>query len=115
MINIDELKQILDLARDHELNELELEGEGYKIRIKKGGQVVVSHLPAVSAAPPPPPAAVAAAPSSAGPAARWSCPTFRLSRRRPLRPQPPWRRPQAQPVPRPRRLPRWTSMPSWPS
>ena len=56
MINIDELKQILDLARDHELNELELEGEGYKIRLKKGGQVVVSHVQAAaggaSAAPP---------------------------------------------------------------
>jgi acetyl-CoA carboxylase biotin carboxyl carrier protein len=69
MINIDELKQILDLARDHELNELELEGEGYKIRIKKGGQVVVSHAPTAASAPPPPQAAPAAAPSPAGPAA----------------------------------------------
>jgi acetyl-CoA carboxylase biotin carboxyl carrier protein len=66
MINIDELKQILDLARDHDLNELELEGEGYKIRIKKGGQVVVSHVPAAPAAPQ---AAPAAAPAPAGPAA----------------------------------------------
>jgi acetyl-CoA carboxylase biotin carboxyl carrier protein len=66
MINIDQLKQILDLARDHELNELELEGEGYKIRIKKGGQVVVSHVQAVAAAPPPPPAAPAAVPTPAG-------------------------------------------------
>jgi acetyl-CoA carboxylase biotin carboxyl carrier protein len=69
MINIDELKQILDLARDHELNELELEGEGYKIRIKKGGQVVVSHVQAVAAAPPPPLAAPAAAFTPAGQAA----------------------------------------------
>ncbi len=69
MINIDELKQILDLARDHELNELELEGEGYKIRIKKGGQVVVSHVQAVAAAPPPPPAGPPAAPAPAGQAA----------------------------------------------
>ncbi len=67
MINIDELKQILDLARDHELNELELEGEGYKIRIKKGGQVVVSHVQPVAAAPaPPPPAVPAAVPTTAG-------------------------------------------------
>jgi acetyl-CoA carboxylase biotin carboxyl carrier protein len=65
MINIDELRQILDLARDHELNELELEGEGYKIRIKKGGQVVVSQAP-VAAAPPPPQAAAASAPRPAG-------------------------------------------------
>jgi acetyl-CoA carboxylase biotin carboxyl carrier protein len=66
MINIDELKQILDLARDHELNELELEGEGYKIRIKKGGQVVVSHAQAVAAAPPPPPAGPATGSAPAG-------------------------------------------------
>jgi acetyl-CoA carboxylase biotin carboxyl carrier protein len=66
MINIDELKQILDLARDHELNELELEGEGYKIRIKKGGQVAVSHLLAASAAPPPPTAVPPAVPTQAG-------------------------------------------------
>jgi acetyl-CoA carboxylase biotin carboxyl carrier protein len=59
MINIDELKQILDLTRDHELNELELEGEGYKIRIKKGGQLVVSHVQAAAAAPPPAQAAPA--------------------------------------------------------
>jgi acetyl-CoA carboxylase biotin carboxyl carrier protein len=69
MINIDELKQILDLARDHELNELELEGEGYKIRIKKGGQVVVSHVQAVAAVPAPPSAGPAAASAPAGQAA----------------------------------------------
>jgi acetyl-CoA carboxylase biotin carboxyl carrier protein len=66
MINIDELKQILDLARDHELNELELEGEGYKIRIKKGGQVVVSHVQAVPAAPPPSPTGLGPASAPAG-------------------------------------------------
>ncbi len=69
MINIDELKQILDLARDHELNELELEGEGYKIRIKKGGQLVVSHVQAVAAAPPPLQAAPVAVPMPGGQAA----------------------------------------------
>ena len=69
MINIDELRQILELARDHELNELELEGEGYKIRIKKGGQAFVSHVQAAAAAPPPPPGGpVLAAPGPAGPA-----------------------------------------------
>ncbi len=66
MINIDELRQILDLARDHELDELELESEGYKIRLKKGGQVVVSHVQAASAAPPPPTAVPPAFPTQAG-------------------------------------------------
>lgn len=67
MINVDELKQILDLARDHELSEFELEAEGFKLRIRKGGQVVVQSVPAAApvAAPaalppsPPPPTAVA--------------------------------------------------------
>ena len=60
MINIDELKQILELARDHELNELELEGEGYKIRIRKGGQLVVAQAPMAS--PPPAPSQPASGP-----------------------------------------------------
>jgi acetyl-CoA carboxylase biotin carboxyl carrier protein len=67
MINVDDLKQILDLARDHELSELELEAEGFKLRIRKGGQVVVPSAPAAvpvavpAALPPgpPPPTAVA--------------------------------------------------------
>jgi acetyl-CoA carboxylase biotin carboxyl carrier protein len=66
MIDIDQLKQILDLARDHELNELKLEGEGYKIRIRKGGQVVVAHAPGAAAALPPPPTAPATPPHAAG-------------------------------------------------
>jgi acetyl-CoA carboxylase biotin carboxyl carrier protein len=48
MINVDELRQILDLARDHEFNELELETEGFKIRIRKGGQVLVQQAPAIA-------------------------------------------------------------------
>lgn len=45
MINVDELRQVLDLARDHELTELEIESEGFKIRIRKGGQVIVQQAP----------------------------------------------------------------------
>ncbi len=64
MINVEELKRILELARDHELSELELESEGFKMRLRKGGQVVVQ--------PAPPPAAFApaqASPAAAAPAA----------------------------------------------
>ena len=68
MINVDELRQILDLARDHELSELEIEGEGFKIRIRKGGQAVVQQAPASAVLLPPPQAAPQAAPA-AGPAA----------------------------------------------
>lgn len=51
MINVDELRQILELARDHELSELELEGDGFKIRIRKGGQVQFQAAPVAVAAP----------------------------------------------------------------
>ncbi len=50
MIKLDELKKILELVREHELTELELEGEGFKVRIRKDGQVVVQHAAAVPAA-----------------------------------------------------------------
>ena len=61
MINVDELRQILDLARDHELNELEIESEGFKIRIRKGGQILVQQEPVTMAAAPVAPASAAAA------------------------------------------------------
>ncbi len=61
MIKLDELKQILELVREHELTELELEGDGLKVRIKKDSQVVVQHAAAV-------PAAAAAAGALPGPA-----------------------------------------------
>jgi acetyl-CoA carboxylase biotin carboxyl carrier protein len=35
MMNLDELKQILEMVREHELSELELERDGFKIRVKK--------------------------------------------------------------------------------
>jgi acetyl-CoA carboxylase biotin carboxyl carrier protein len=57
MMNLDELKQILDIVREHELTEFELEQEGLKLRVKKGGAVV--------AAGPIAPLAVAAAPGAA--------------------------------------------------
>jgi acetyl-CoA carboxylase biotin carboxyl carrier protein len=37
MMNLDELKQILEMVREHELSELELERDGFKIRVKKEG------------------------------------------------------------------------------
>jgi len=44
MIDLDQLKQILDLVRDHELSELEIEQEGVRLKIRKdaaGGFVTV--------------------------------------------------------------------------
>jgi acetyl-CoA carboxylase biotin carboxyl carrier protein len=40
MVNLEELKQILDIVREHELREFELEHEGFKIKIKKDVVVV---------------------------------------------------------------------------
>lgn len=60
-MTLDEIKQILDLVREHELAEFELEQEGVKLRVRKKGQdaptVVVSpaqplSLPLVAAGAP---------------------------------------------------------------
>ena len=60
-MDYDEINRILDIVRDHELSEFELEREGFKIRIKKGGQmsasgsfpVTLAHQAAAVAAHPP--------------------------------------------------------------
>jgi acetyl-CoA carboxylase biotin carboxyl carrier protein len=63
IINLDQLKQILDLARDHELSELEIEQEGMRLRIRRDGLIgqVLQVPPLAAAAPalaPPGPSAV---------------------------------------------------------
>ncbi len=65
MINIDDVRRILEMAREHELSELEVESEGFRIRIRKdsGGVAHVTTMPAVQ-----PLAAATAAPASAAPA-----------------------------------------------
>jgi acetyl-CoA carboxylase biotin carboxyl carrier protein len=72
-MTLDEIKQILDLVREHELAEFELEQEGVKLRVRKKGQeapaVVVSpahslSMPLVAAAPP---AAGVSSPAEANP------------------------------------------------
>ncbi len=70
-MTLDEIKQILDLVREHELAEFELEQEGVKLRVRKMGldapAVVVS--PAPSSLSGPPLAAGSAAPAAASAAA----------------------------------------------
>jgi acetyl-CoA carboxylase biotin carboxyl carrier protein len=68
MIKLDELKRILELVREHELTELELEGDGLKLRIKKDGQVVVHHAAAAPLPGPQGPGGLAATPPAAAPA-----------------------------------------------
>jgi acetyl-CoA carboxylase biotin carboxyl carrier protein len=63
-MNLDDIKEVLDLVREHDLAEFELERDGLKIRIKKGpsGQFIVQP-PAAPSLP------AAAAPVAAGPSA----------------------------------------------
>ena len=69
-MDFDELNRILDIVRQHELSEFELEREGFKIKIKKGA-LVHAQYPAAPPAPAPPPAA-ASAPAAAPIAAQAS-------------------------------------------
>ena len=66
-MNIDELKQILDIVREHGISEFELEREDVKLRIKKNREItsqVVSRPPGEPVqSPAPPPAAVADPPA----------------------------------------------------
>jgi acetyl-CoA carboxylase biotin carboxyl carrier protein len=61
-MDFDELKRILDMVREHELSEFELERDGLKIKIKKGGGLRGAGVSAEFAVPSPP----AAGPAPAG-------------------------------------------------
>jgi acetyl-CoA carboxylase biotin carboxyl carrier protein len=64
-MNLDDIKDILELVREHELAEFELERDGLKVRIRKAGPGYVLAPPVASA----PAAAPVAAPAPAAPAA----------------------------------------------
>jgi acetyl-CoA carboxylase biotin carboxyl carrier protein len=60
-MDLDQLKEILDLVRAHELSEFEIEHEGLRLRVRKdaaGGRLAVTPLP-----PPAAPAPVAGPPA----------------------------------------------------
>jgi acetyl-CoA carboxylase biotin carboxyl carrier protein len=69
-MNLDDIKQILDLVREHDLAEFEIERDGLKVRIRKAGREVTYVAPAVAAPPPvvlpPAPVAGGAAPAASG-------------------------------------------------
>jgi acetyl-CoA carboxylase biotin carboxyl carrier protein len=58
IINLEQLKQILDLVREHELSELEIEHEGLRLKVRKdaAGGFVVHPAAGAAAAPETPPA-----------------------------------------------------------
>ena len=61
-MDLDQIRNILNLVREHELAEFEIEHEGLRLKIRKdaNGTQLVTH-----SAPVPPPAAVAVAPAPA--------------------------------------------------
>jgi acetyl-CoA carboxylase biotin carboxyl carrier protein len=67
IINLEQLKQILDLVREHELSELEIEQEGVRVKVKKdaAGSLVVQPPPGLPVVAP----AGAARPAVPAPAA----------------------------------------------
>jgi len=72
-MDIEQLRQILDLVRQHDLSEFEVEHEGLRLKIRKGVSGAV--VPVLQSAPAaPPPLLVAAAPSVPPPAAAPAAP-----------------------------------------
>ncbi len=72
-MNIDELKQILDIIREHGISEFELERDDVKLRVRKDGTRYISNvappeLPAAAPAPAPAPPLPAASKPVAAPA-----------------------------------------------
>jgi acetyl-CoA carboxylase biotin carboxyl carrier protein len=65
-MNLDDIKQILDLVREHDLAEFEIERDGLKVRIRKAGREVTYVAPSATLTPPMglpmPPVAAPAAP-----------------------------------------------------
>jgi acetyl-CoA carboxylase biotin carboxyl carrier protein len=73
-MNVDVIKQILDLMKEHELAEFELEQEGLKIRVRKQGNTPVFTMsapavPAIAAPMPMPALSAAGMATGPGPAA----------------------------------------------
>jgi acetyl-CoA carboxylase biotin carboxyl carrier protein len=68
-MDLEDIRQILDLVREHELSEFELERDGLKLRIRKAGGEVTLVAPAAPAIAVAAPAAVAPPAAAAAPAA----------------------------------------------
>jgi len=66
-MEFDDIKQILELVREHDLSEFELERDGLKVRVRKAGAAAANA--AASVPPAPHQAIMAPAASSPGPAA----------------------------------------------
>ena len=67
-MNPDDIKQLLDLVQSHDLAEFEFEEGTFKLRVKRGGPHVVTHVTQMTT-PAPAAAPLTAAPVAAAPAA----------------------------------------------
>jgi acetyl-CoA carboxylase biotin carboxyl carrier protein len=67
-MELDEIRKILELMREHDLAEFELEGDGTKLRLRKHAAPNWSAGPAMPQMPYSPPPATAAPPAAAPPA-----------------------------------------------
>ena len=70
-MDLNDIRSILDLVKEHDLSELELEVDSLKIKVRKSGGTHVIHAPAMAPYPPLPAVALAgaAAPRAVEPAA----------------------------------------------
>jgi|SRR5579863_7775038 len=66
-MNLDDIREVLELVREHDLAELEIERDGLKIRVRKAGHQMALMPQAVAMAPVAPVAAPASTPASAAP------------------------------------------------
>jgi acetyl-CoA carboxylase biotin carboxyl carrier protein len=64
-MTLDDIKQLIELIRQHDLSDFELEQEGFRLRIRKGGEMVTVHA---APAPAPPAGPVPASSPSGNPA-----------------------------------------------
>jgi acetyl-CoA carboxylase biotin carboxyl carrier protein len=63
-MDLKDIRQILDLVREHDLAEFELEREGLKLRVKKANDIVITQAAPAPAAAAPAPAPIAAVPAA---------------------------------------------------
>jgi acetyl-CoA carboxylase biotin carboxyl carrier protein len=65
-MDLDTIKQVLELVREHELAEFEIEQEGLRLKVRRDGGVIVHHpiAPPMPSAPAAPVAGGAAAPAA---------------------------------------------------
>jgi acetyl-CoA carboxylase biotin carboxyl carrier protein len=67
-LDLDQLKKILDLVREHELAEFEIEHEGLRLKIRKDSAGTITTVPAAHTEPLPPQPAVTVPPAASQPA-----------------------------------------------